>query len=162
MRDLVGNLAVFEPISVLQMLNLAQASGELKLAAQDNAASICFERGSVTFAGIANRPIKLGEILLREKRITKRTLARMLKRKRGGIKLGVQLMEEGVIKESELKGAIEEQIKEVIYEVVRWRQGSFVFEGGKRPKAQDILIDIPLDRLMLEGLKRMDEEKEQI
>lgn len=162
MQDLVGNLAVFEPISVLQMINLAQASGELKLAGQDNAASIFFERGSVTFAGIANRPIKLGEILLREKRITKKTLDRMLKKKREGIKLGVQLMEEGVIKESELKGAIEEQIKEVIYEVVRWRQGSFVFEAGKRPKAQDILIDIPLDRLMLEGLKRMDEEKEQI
>lgn len=162
MQDLTGNLAVFEPISVLQMLNLAQASGELRLTAEDNAASVFFERGSVTFAAIANRPIKLGEILLREKRITRKTLDRMLKNKREGMKLGVRLMEEGIIKESELKGAIEEQIKEVVYEVVRWRQGRFVFEGGRRPKAQDILIDIPLDRLMLEGLKRMDEEKEQI
>ncbi len=162
MQDLMGNLSIFEPISVLQMLNLAQASGELQLTAEDNGASIYFERGSVTFAAVRNRPIKLGEILLREKRITQKTLDRMLKKKREGMKLGVQLLEEGIIKESELRGAIEEQIKEVIYEVIRWRLGTFVFEGGKRPRAQDILIDIPLDRLMLEGLKRMDEEKEQI
>ena len=49
---------------------------------------------------------------------------------------------------------------EVVYEVVRWRKGWFQFGAGKKPTAQDVFIDIPLDNLMLEGLKRLDEEGE--
>ena len=57
-----------------------------------------------------------------------------------------------------LRRAIEEQIKEVVYEIVRWRAGRFRFTSGRKPKAQDVFIDIPLDYLILEGLKRLDEE----
>ena len=45
-----------------------------------------------------------------------------------------------------------------MYEVVRWRKGWFQFDAGKKPTSQDVFIDIPLDNLMLEGLKRLDEE----
>jgi Domain of unknown function (DUF4388) len=45
-----------------------------------------------------------------------------------------------------------------VYELVRWRTGRFRFTSGRRPKAQEVLIDIPLDHLILEGLKRLDEE----
>lgn len=162
MQDLEGNLGVFEPISVLQLLSLIQASGELELLTESNSARLYFERGNLTFAGIANRPIKLGELLLKEKRIKRKELDRILRKKQEGKRLGVLLMEAGVIKESELRQAIEEQIKEVVYEIVRWHDGRFVFSNGKRPKAQDILLDIPLDHLVLEGLKRLDEERERI
>jgi len=53
-----------------------------------------------------------------------------------------------------------EQIKEVIFEIVRWQDGSFSFYKDKQPARQEIRIDIPLDHLMLEGLKRLDEERE--
>ncbi|MEJ2720848.1 MAG: DUF4388 domain-containing protein, partial [bacterium] len=56
--------------------------------------------------------------------------------------------------------AIEEQILDVIYEVVRWQSGTFSFEKGKTAPPREIRIDIPLDHLLLEGLKRLDEEKE--
>ena len=162
MQDLEGNLKVFEPISVLQLISLARASGELKLITGKNTAHVYFERGNVTFAGLSNRPLKLGELLLREKRIRKKDLNKILKKKSQGKKLGALLIEAGMIKESELRSAIEEQIKETIYEVVRWRDGIFAFEHGKKVRAQEILVDIPLDRLMLEGLKRLDEERQQI
>ena len=55
---------------------------------------------------------------------------------------------------------IEEQIKEVVYEVVRWKKGWFQFSADKKPGEQDVFIDIPLDSLILEGLKRLDEEGE--
>lgn len=160
MQDLQGSLEIFEPISVLQLINLAQASGELALVTAENSAKVYFERGNVTFAGLSNRPVKLGELLLREKRIRRDDLDRILSQKSKGKKLGALLIEAGVIKERELQRAIEEQIKEVIYEIVRWRDGTFSFVHGKKPKAQEVVIDIPLDHLMLEGLKRMDEEKE--
>jgi len=160
MQDLKGNLNVFEPISVLQMINLSQASGELRLIVEDNSARVYFEGGRVRFAGITNRPLKLGELLLKEKRVRESDLERILEMKRKGKKLGVLLIEEGVITEAEIRTAVEEQIKQVIYEIVRWRDGFFVFSSGKTPRREDILIDIPLDHLILEGLKRADEERQ--
>lgn len=162
MQDLEGSLKVFEPISVLQMINLSQASGELSLVTGDNSARIYFDRGNVTFAGIINRPLKLGELLLREKKIHKDDLDRILNKKSEGKKLGALLIEAGIINEEEIRLAIEEQIKEVIYEVVRWRDGIFSFSTGKTPKSREIVIDIPLDHLILEGLKRLDEERQRI
>jgi hypothetical protein len=161
MHDLEGNLGVFEPIPVFQMLNLAQATGELELKVEDNSASVFFDHGNVSFAAIANRPMRLGEYLVKEGLLDKKELAKTLRKTRKGKRLGAMLVEEGLVEEEVLHQAIVEQIKEVIYNVVRWREGRFVYTKGKTPKKQDIRIDIPLDHLMLEGLKRMDEEQKQ-
>ncbi len=157
-HDLEGSLKVFEPISVLQLVNLAQATGELRLSTGNNAARVYFARGNVTFAIIENRPVRLGERLLKDKRIRKEDLDAILMKKAEGERLGKLLLQAGVIQEAELRSAIEEQIKEVIYEVLRWRTGVFSFVVGKTPAPNEVLIDIPLDQLMLEGLKRLDEE----
>ena len=162
MRDLEGSLKVFEPSAVLQLLNLAESTGELELSVWNNSATIFFERGHVTFASIANRPVKLGEYLVKEGLLKQKDLDKALKQKNRKKKVGDVLVESGAIEQDVLRPAVEEQIKEVIYEVVRWDDGRFRFVDGKMPDNQDVFIDIPLDHLMLEGLKRLDEEKEHI
>lgn len=156
--DLEGNIAVFEPISVFQLINLAQRTGELVLDAGDNSARVYFDNGNISFAEISNRKTKLGEFLVKQGLVDQKALDKSLVKNRKGKKLGKILMDDGVIDEKTLRSAIEEQIKEVIYEVVRWRKGWFSFSSGKKAVSQDIFIDIPLDHLMLEGLKRLDEE----
>jgi hypothetical protein len=156
--DLRGNLAVFGPISVLQLISLAQSTGELTFESGANTARVYFDNGSVTFAEIANRRVKLGEYLVSQGLVTREILDRALVERDGRKRLGTVLVETGAIEAGVLRRAIEEQIKEVMYEVVRWKGGRFRFASGRRPKAQDIFIDIPLDHLILEGLKRLDEE----
>ncbi len=156
--DLRGNLAIFGPISVLQLINLEQTTGELVFESGGNTARIYFDRGSVTYAEIANRKMKLGEHLLAEGLITREALDRALKAQGLRRRLGTVLVEMGEIDARTLRRTIEEQIKEVVYEVVRWRGGRFRFTSGRKPKTQDVFIDIPLDHLILEGLKRVDEE----
>ncbi len=156
--DLEGKLTAFEPIAVFQMLNLAQATGVLKLQSTHNAARIFFDNGHLTYAAISNRPLKLGEYLVNQGLISRGDLKSALEKKRSGEKLGVVLVENGFVEEAELKKAVKDQIKEVVFEVVRWREGRFEFTAGRQPEAQDVFIDIPLDHLMLEGLKRMGEE----
>lgn len=161
MPDLRGNLTVFQPISVMQMLNLATATGELKLKGSENSASIFFEDGNVTFAGIENRPVKIGEYLIRAGIIDQEVLDEvLLKRGKKRKRIGTFLIEEGHMSDVDLRRAVIEQIKDVIFEVVRWQEGSFTFFTGKAPVSQEIRIDIPLDHLMLEGLTRLDEERE--
>ena len=158
--DLEGNLVVFEPISVFQLISLAQATGELSLDVGDNSARVFFEGGSVTYAEISNRKVKLGEYLVQQKLVTQKSLDKILVKNRKGKKLGRLLVEGEAIDEPSLRSAIEEQIKEVVYEVVRWKKGWFQFSADKKPGEQDVFIDIPLDSLILEGLKRLDEEGE--
>ncbi len=145
----------------MQMLNLAGVTGELKLSRGDNAASIYFDKGNVTFAGIKNRPVKIGEYLVREGFIGKKALDEAIEKRLSGRKrIGILLIEAGHIDEPRLRKAVTEQIKEAIYEIVRWQDGSFSFYKGRKPSPQEFRIDIPLDHLMLEGLKRLDEERE--
>jgi hypothetical protein len=158
--DLEGNLSIFEPIAVFQLINLAQATGELYLDVGDNSARVFFEGGSVTYAEISNRKTKLGEYLVKHKVVSQKNLDKILVKNRKGKKLGRLLVESNVIDEKSLQVAIGVQIKEVVYEVVRWKKGWFQFSAGKRPATQDVFIDIPLDSLILEGLKRLDEEGE--
>ena len=145
----------------MQLINLAQSTGRLDFKSPENSASVYFERGNVTFARIANRPLKIGEYLVKAGVVEKDVVDELV-RKRTRKKLGVLLVESGAVGQEELRRAVEDQIKDVIYEIVRWREGTFIFRSGSTPKRQDIFIDIPLDHLMLEGLKRLDEEREQI
>lgn len=158
--DLEGNLTVFEPISVFQLIALSQSTGELSLDVGDNLARVFFEGGSVTYAEINNRKIKLGEYLVQQGLVPQKELDKILVQNRKGKKLGKLLVEQGVIDDEVLHTAIEEQIKEVVYEVVRWKKGWFHFTYGKKATSQDVFIDIPLDSLILEGLKRLDEESD--
>ena len=156
--DLEGNLSIFEPAVVFQMLNIAQVTGELMLDEGRNSARVFFDRGDVTYAEISHRPVRLREWLVSRGVITQRQLDRVLVRDRRNRRIGALLIEDGVLDEAGLREALEEQVKEVIYEVVRWRKGWFRFHTGRRPRTGEIAINIPLDHLMLEGLKRLDEE----
>jgi hypothetical protein len=156
--DLRGNLAVFGPISVLQLISLQSSTGELTFERGVNTARVYFDAGSVTFAEIADRRVKLGEYLVAHGLLSRVHLERALEIKDDRRRLGQILVEIGAIDAVSLRRAIEEQIKEVMYELVGWKTGRFRFTSGRRPKTQDVFIDIPLDHLILEGLKRLDEE----
>ncbi|HEX6791435.1 MAG TPA: DUF4388 domain-containing protein [Candidatus Krumholzibacteria bacterium] len=156
--DLRGNLAAFGPISVLQLISLQSSTGELTFESGINTARVYFDRGSVTFAEIANRRVKLGEYLVSQGLVARDHLDRALEIKDDRHRLGSVLVDIGAIDVISLRRAIEEQIKEVMYEIVGWKTGRFRFTSNRKPKAQDVFIDIPLDHLILEGLKRLDEE----
>lgn len=156
--DLRGDLSVFSPVSVLQFLNLAVVTGKLEFISARNRAAVYFDKGTIIFAEIASRPVRLGEYLVKKGKITKKDVDRVLPKQRPGQRIGALLVEQEVIDQATLEEAVREQIKAIVYEVVRWDGGTFWFQANERPDAREILIDVPIDHLMLEGLKRLDEE----
>ena len=101
MHDLQGKLSVFGPITALQMPKFALASGKLQMTVDGNTATVYFERGNITWAGLANRRMRIGEYLIDKGILTERNLKRALALKaKGDRRLGMVLVEEGLVDEA--------------------------------------------------------------
>src|SRR2546422_1037208 len=62
--SLSGDLACFQPAEVLQLLQLAQATGRLVLEREGETAEVWFERGRLAGARTSRGGVRTGEILV--------------------------------------------------------------------------------------------------
>ena len=158
--DFGGNLSILDPSLVFQIVNMAGLTGELKFVTPASVASFYFKSGELVYATIDTRKKKLGEFLIENGWINREQLDAALREhaaaKHPG-RIGNILIAHRLLDYDTLVAAIHEQMKEVVYEVLAWRQGSFLFMKDVLPQEEDILLDIKLDYLILEGLKRIDE-----
>ena len=156
--DLGGDLAVLEPMMVFQVTGICGLTGRMKFITEDNVASFWVREGGLLFATIDTRKKKIGEFLIERKMITGEQLDDALEESQNEKKrIGNILIDKGYLDRESLEDAIHEQIKEVVYEVLPWKKGQFVFFAGTEPEDEDILLDIRMDHLILEGLRRIDE-----
>lgn len=159
--DLSGNLTIIDPALVLQFINTCQLSGMLKFVTIDNVASFYFREGELIHTNIDTKK-KIGEYLLDKDLITRKQLSSALhafRHEKGFVRVGEILIERGYISKETLSNVIQEQMREVVFEVLSWKEGGFLFFNDVTPKSQDILIDQQLDYLLLEGFRRLDEQK---
>jgi len=158
--DFGGDLSILEPSIIFQIMSISHITGELKLVTADNVASLYFKEGELLCATIDTRKKKLGTFLVEKGWITEEQLGAVLreyKSKGRGERIGNLLISRGYLGSQALVAAIHEQMKEVVYEVLSWKRGQFSFFHGVLPLDEDILLDVKLDRLILEGLRRLDE-----
>jgi hypothetical protein len=158
--DFGGELSVLDPSMTFQIANLCALTGKMTFMTVDNIASCWFDEGHLLYATIDTRKKKIGQFLIEKKVITAQQLEEALeesKSKGGTTRVGIILLQRGYLDRERLVAAIQDQIKEVVYEVLHWKNGQFVFFNGVKPEEEDILLDIRTDHLILEGLKRLDE-----
>lgn len=158
--DFGGNLQVLDPSMVFQVASICNLSGRLKLITTENVASFFFRKGELLYATIDTRKKRIGQFLIERGIITSEQLISALAEYRsgeGGERIGNVLIKRGFLDRESLVSAIQEQMKEVVYEVLQWKEGQFAFFNLDAPTEEDIVLDIKMDYLILEGLKRMDE-----
>jgi len=144
---------------VIQLLFLGRRTGCLALADRQNFGTIYFDEGQVAYASIVNRRDRLGDILVRNKRITPEQLRSAIDAQDAARdrKLGEILVEQGALSSQELQDYVRLQIEEAVYYLFTWSQGTFNFEAGVRPEREDFLVRINPEYLLLEGARRVDE-----
>ena len=160
--DLGGNLSVLDPPSIFQLLNMSAMTGELKFVTADDVASFYFKEGQLIYATMDKQKKKLGRFLIEKGWITEEQLYEALKdfwTHKGNKRIGNIMIDKKFFDKESLVEAIQEQIKEVVYSVLSWQDGQFIFFRGVEPRDEDILLDVKMDHLILEGLKRLDESK---
>ena len=156
--DLGGDLAVLEPMMVFQVTGICGLTGRMKFITEDNVASFWVREGGLLYATIDTRKKKIGEFLIDRDMVTGKQLDDALEvSQKEKKRIGNVLIDKGYLDRDSLEDAIHEQIKEVVYEVLPWKKGQFVFFAGTEPEDEDILLDIRMDHLILEGLRRIDE-----
>lgn len=159
--SLEGDLAHFFPTEVLQLLQLSQASGRLELLREGERVELFLERGRPVFARTSGLSVRAGEVLLHRGHVRPDALARALEHQRadGRRRIGELLIEAGEASSEQVRDAVHEVLRRIVYGLVLWRDGRFRFVPGEGLHGEDIQIDLDLDRLILEGLRLADQER---
>lgn len=158
---LEGDLGHFFPSEVLQLLQLAQATGRLELERGEERVVLHHDRGRPVFARTSGLSVRAGEVLLHRGVIGPDALARVLERQRldPHRRVGELLVESGQASAADVRDAVHEVLRRIVFGVLTWRGGRFRFVPGESAVGEDIQIDLDLDRLILEGLRLADQER---
>jgi tetratricopeptide (TPR) repeat protein len=154
-----GSLKEASLPDVIQLLYLGRRTGCLALADRHNFGTIYLDEGQIVYASIVNRRDRLGDILMRNGRITPEQLQEAIDAQTDDRqhKLGEILVGKGILPRSELEQYMGIQIEEAVYFLFTWTSGTFNFEAGVRPEREDFLVRINPEYLLLEGARRVDE-----
>ena len=157
--DLRGRIELFGVANIFQLLHLAQATGKLVLHGCEQRARVYFHQGRLIYARTDARTERLGDYLVRSGLLERSQLegAKMKAGLAGGKRIGTILVEVGSITDQQLKEAVRSQIEEIVFQLVTIEEGNFAFYSQIYPENEDILLDVSLDYLMLEGMRKLDE-----
>jgi tetratricopeptide (TPR) repeat protein len=154
-----GSLREASLPDVLQLLSMGKKTGCLSIAHKNSFGYIYFDKGRISYAAIVNRRDRLGDILLKNGSITQAQLesAIQAQAQHRNARLGDLLVAQGAITRELLHEQVRVQIEEAVYFLFTWSEGSFNFEPDVLPDAQDVVVSINPESLLLEGARRVDE-----
>ena len=154
-----GSLKEASLPDVLQLLAMGQKTGCLSVSHRNNFGYIYFDKGRICYASVVNRRDRLGDMLVKTGLVTQAQLDSVvaLQNRRRDDRLGHLLVEQGVISARQLDDAIDVQIREAVYYLFTWNEGTFNFEADVAPDPLDHLVSINPESLLLEGARRVDE-----
>ncbi|HTM20311.1 MAG TPA: DUF4388 domain-containing protein [Kofleriaceae bacterium] len=160
--SLVGDLSVVPIAEVLQLLDTQEQSGTLSVTRGRGNVEIYFRRGKIELAvatGVAEEFL-LGRFIVDSELMTQQDFDGFLASRTPGTKLiGQQLIKLGYIGDLDLKSALRRQTSELVYEVLRWRFGSFRFRADRElpGPATDAALGLDVEGILMEGFRRVDE-----
>ncbi|NIN11382.1 MAG: DUF4388 domain-containing protein, partial [Gemmatimonadales bacterium] len=154
-----GSLKEASLSDVLQLLALGQKTGCLSVSDRSNLGHIYFDRGRITFASLVNRRDRIGDLLLKNGKITREQLDAAIEQqgRERDKRVGEILVGIGAVSREDLEHYIRVQIEEAVFFLFTWSRGNFNFEADVVPEAQDFLVSINPESLLLEGARRVDE-----
>lgn len=160
---LSGDLGAIPLAEVLQLLQLQRQTGVLTVWNTSTEVQIAMREGLVDLAtsrGAADE-FRLGRYVVEGGRLDRAQLDDFIQRERASGKqrlLGDALVAEGVLSRDDIGKALERQTSELIYDVLRWTRGRFVFDQkATRVEASAAQLGLPVASIVMEGFRRVDE-----
>ena len=158
-KILEGDLSGFPVPDILSLLNMGQRTGVLVLERADEESKLFVRAGRPVFAVATRSDLRLGSMLVRMGRLKDADLERVLSRPQGPHKLGEMLLAEKVVSQEELASYLKVQVSEVIFDTFGWREGGFTFYDRVPPPNAVVTLEMDLQNLLMEGVRRIDERE---
>lgn len=150
-----GNIKEHDLTELLMQLQEQKATGSLVLQKDETIKSIHLKEGNIVYASSNLPGDRLGELLLQMGKITPEQFNRSVELlKETGKQQGAILVEENYITAKELFEGLKYQVREIIYSLFLWEDGSYQFIREERPK-HAISLQLDMVDLISEVLKRI-------
>lgn len=153
---LEGSLERFEVPDLLTFLDLGRRTGVLVLERPQQETKLFLRGGKPVFATSTREDLRLGSTLVRLGKLKAEDLDRVLQRQSGG-RVGQLLLSSKLLSQDELASYLKVQVSEVIFDTFGWRAGTFVFFDRVPPPATAVTLEMNLQNLVMEGVRRLDE-----
>jgi len=158
---LEGTFKDFGLADIFQLIGLQKKTGVLTVRGEHGRlVTVSFEKGMVVFADEFQRTEaeRLGNVLLRTRRLSKEQLDQaMAVQKSTSQRLGHVLIGQQLITQQALSQALQLQVKETVYRLFRWQEGSYHFSPEPVIFDREIYAPIPAEFVLMEGTRMIDE-----
>jgi len=144
---------------MLENLRSSKATGSLALQKGGVEKRIYVKEGRIIFASSTDPRDRLGDSLVRAGKLSRANLeqALVLYKKSAGLKkMGAILVENGFVPPKELFNGLKIQVKDIIFSLLLWEEGTFVFE--ERLPVDVIQLQINIQELIAELITRIKKE----
>ncbi|HOR28923.1 MAG TPA: DUF4388 domain-containing protein, partial [Candidatus Sumerlaeota bacterium] len=161
--ELEGSLGAFPLADVMRILAMGRMTGILRLESSEHAVELSIKDGRLIGTASPERFLKLGQLLVYNGLINRRDLDEVLLEQREhdtGLPLGELLIDRGLVTREQVEHALRLQVKEEMWELFSWTDGSFRFEHGATPAMAHGLLSLDINRLLEEGEQHMSHWRE--
>lgn len=115
--------------------------------------TVYLDKGRIVFAGSNRQDDRLGELLLRQGRITLADLEHAVSQIHTGKRIGTLLVESGALSPEHLVDGVLVQVKRTVLELFDWEEGEYRFEEGPLPTEELITLNMSTGELVLSGIR---------
>jgi len=158
---LSGDISVISIAEILQLLQLQRQTGALTVSTRNREITMYVREGTIDLATVhgLRDEFLIGRYLVELGVVTRTELNTVVKNRAGSKRLlGEMLINLGMVGDEQVEKALIRQTSELVYEVVRWKNGRFTFNAGATsPAAEKAKLGLASGGLVMEGFRRVDE-----
>ncbi len=154
-----GDIAETPLPDVLEALRRQKSTGTLMVRRDHAVKCIFINEGQIVFATSTEKEDRLGEILVKNGKLTRAQLedALLLFEKKGGFKkFGAILVENGLLPPKELFTGLKIQVRDIIASLFLWQDGIYVFE--KDVPSDIIHLHLDFQQLIADIIQKIKQE----
>lgn len=158
--DLQGNIEKFTLPEIFQLIAVSRKSGTLGIQKDDSIVMIYFKNGDIVYGYGPRQTFHLGQLLKERGKLSAAQLEDAINtqaRTQNSKRLGEILIHKKFIERADLQEVVREQIQELLYSLLSWQTGSFKFYENQFPTDEEITVNLSVENVIMEGLRRLDE-----
>jgi hypothetical protein len=173
---LKGNLRNFSTTQLLNLINLARKSGTLliyegvptgetdalgepKFQPGAERAQVSFKDGKLIHAHAGGQDGNLASVLHKAGKLNDRQ-AQVIRERAANTSdkaLALLLIQANYVTQADIVSSVQQHTLDIVYDLLTWSDGPFIFEDGRLPPEDRITVPIDLENVIIEGSRRMRE-----